>query len=50
MPGFSFGLVSQLMKNRFQFRFLFRLRTDSVSGFQFWFMFDPRKLFYFEYR
>ena len=45
MSGFSFGFVSQLLKNRFQFC----LRATSVSGFQFWFKFHPRKLFYFEY-
>ena len=48
MSGFSFGLVSRLLKNRFQFRFQFCLRTASVSGFQFRFKFHPRKLFYFE--
>ena len=42
-------LVSQLLKNRFQSWFQFCLHTASVSGFQFWFKFDPRKLFYFEY-
>ena len=47
MPGFSFGLVSGLLKNRFQFRFHFCLRVASVSGFQF--KFHPRKLFYCEY-
>ena len=47
MPSFSFGLVSRLFKNRFQFQFC--LRTASVSGFQFRFKFHPRKLFYFEY-
>ena len=47
MSGFSFGLVSPLLQNRFQFRFC--LRTASVSGFQFRFKFHPRKLFYFEY-
>ena len=47
--GFSFGLVSQLLKNRFQFRFQFCLRKTSVSGFQFRFKFHPKKLFYFEY-
>ena len=48
MSGFSFGLVSRLLKNRFQFRFFqFCLRTASVSGFQFRFKFHPRKLFYF---
>ena len=45
MSGFSFGLVSRLLKNRFQFC----LRAASVSGFQFRFKFYPRKLFYFEY-
>ena len=49
MPGFSFGLVSRLLKNRFQFRFQFCLRAASVSGFQFRFKFHPRKLFYCEY-
>ena len=48
MAGFSFGLVSRLLKNRFQFRFQFCLRTASVSGFQFRFKFHPKKLFYFE--
>ena len=33
MSGFSFGLVSRLLKNRFQFRFQFCLHTTSVSGF-----------------
>ena len=47
--GFSFGLVSRLSKNRFQFRFQFCLRATSVSGFQFRFRFHPRKLFYCEY-
>ena len=47
MPGFSFGLVSPLLQNRFQFRFQFCLRTASVSGFQFRFKFHPRKLLYF---
>ena len=57
--SFSFGalkprcqvsvLVLRLLKNRFQFRFQFCLRTASVSGFQFRFKFHPRKLFYFEY-
>ena len=37
MSGFSFGLVSRLLKNRFQFC----LRTTSVSGFQFRFKFHP---------
>ena len=49
MAGFSFGVVSRLLKNRFQFRFPFCLRTASASGFQFRFQFYPRKLFYFEY-
>ena len=49
MSGFSFGLVSRLLKNRFQFWFQFCLRTTSVSGFQFRFKFHPRKLFYGEY-
>ena len=49
MSGFSFGLVSRLLKNRFQFRFQFSLRAASVSGFQFRFKFHPRKLFYCEY-
>ena len=49
MSGFSFGLVSRLLKNRFQFRFQFCLRKTSVSGFQFRFKFHPKKLFYFEY-
>ena len=31
MSGFSFGLVSRLLKNRFQFRFQFCLCTASVS-------------------
>ena len=48
MSGFSFGLVSRLLKNRFQFRFQFCLRVASVSGFQFRFKFHPRKLFYYE--
>ena len=47
--GFSFGLVSRLLENRFQFRFQLCLRTASVSGFQFRFKFHPRKLLYFEY-
>ena len=47
MSGFSFGLVSRLLKNRFQFRFQFCLRVASVSGFQF--KFHPRKLFCCEY-
>ena len=41
MSGFSFGLVSRLLKNRFQFRLQFCLRTASVSGFKF----HPKKLF-----
>ena len=49
MSGFSFGLVSRLLKNRFQFRFQFCLRVASVSGFQFRFKFYPRKLFSYEY-
>ena len=49
MSGFSLGLVSRLLKNRFQFRFQFCLRTTSVSGFQFRFKFHSKKLFYFEY-
>ena len=49
MSGLSFGLVSRLLKNRFQFRFQFCLRAASVSGFQFRFKFHPRKLFYCEY-
>ena len=49
MSGFSFGSVSQLLKNRFQFRLQFCLRTVSVSGFQFRFKFHPRKLFYGKY-
>ena len=49
MSGFSFDLVSRLLKNRFQFRFQFCLRAASVSGFQFRFKFHPRKLFYCEY-
>ena len=44
MLGFSFFFL-RLLKNRFQFC----SRTASVSGFQFWFKFRPRKLFYFEY-
>ena len=43
--GFSFGLVSRLLKNKFQFC----LRTTSVSGFQFRLKFHPKKLFYFKY-
>ena len=49
MSGFSFGLVSWLLRNTFQFRFQFSLRTASVSGFQFRFKFHPKKEFYFEY-
>ena len=49
MLGFSFGLVSDLLKNRSQFWFQLCLRTASVSGFQFRFKFHPRKLFYFKY-
>ena len=49
MAGFSFGLVSRLLKNRFQFRFQFCLRAVSVSGFQFRFKFHPRKLCSCEY-
>ena len=49
MSGFSFGLVSRLLKNRFQFRFQFCIRTASVSGFQFRFKIHSRKLSYFEY-
>ena len=49
MSGFSLGLVSWLLKNRFQFRFQFCLRAASVSEFQFRFKFYPRKLFYCEY-
>ena len=49
MSGLSFGLVSQQLKNRFQFRFQFCLRTALVSAFQFQFKFHPRKLFYCEY-
>ena len=44
MSGFSFGSVSRLLKNRFQFC----LSAASVSGFQFRFKFYP-KLFYCEY-
>ena len=44
MSGFNFGLVSRLLKNRYQFC----LRAASVSGFQFRFKFHPRKLFYCE--
>ena len=35
MSGFSFGLVSFLLKNRLQFWFQFCLRTASVFGFSF---------------
>ena len=49
MSGFSFGLVSRLLKNRFQFWFQFRLRAPSVSEFQFRLKFHSRKLFYCEY-
>ena len=49
MSGLSFGLLSRLLKNRFQFRFQFCLRATWVSGFQFRFKFHPRKLFYCEY-
>ena len=49
MSGFSYGLVSRLLNNRFQFRFQFCLSTASAFGFQFRFKFHPRKLFYFEY-
>ena len=45
MSGFSFSLVSRLLRNRFQFC----LRAASVSGFQFRLKFHPRKLFYCEY-
>ena len=45
MSDFSFGLVSRLLRNRFQFC----LRTTLVSGFQFRFKFHPKKEFYFEY-
>ena len=44
MSGFSLGLVSRLLTNRF--RFPYCLRAASVSGFQF--KFHPRKLFYCE--
>ena len=43
MSGFSFGLVSRLLKNRLQFC----LRAASVFGFRF--KFHPRKLFHYEY-
>ena len=49
ISGFSFGLVSRLLKNRFQFRFQFCIRATSVSGFQFRFKFHPKNLFYCEY-
>ena len=49
MSGFSFGLVSRLLKNWSQFRFQFCLRVASVSGFHFRFKFHPKKLFYCEY-
>ena len=45
MSGFSFNLISRLLKNRFQFRFQFCLRAASVSGFQFRFKFHPRNYF-----
>ena len=45
MSGFSFGLVSRLLKNQFRFCY----RAASVSGFQFRFKFHPRKLFYCVY-
>ena len=48
MPGFRFGLISRMLRNRFQFRFQFCLRTASVFGFQFRFQFHPRNLFCFE--
>ena len=43
MSGFSFGLISRLLRNRFQFQFC--LRITSVSGFQFRFKFHPKKNF-----
>ena len=49
MSGFSVGLVSRLLRNRFQFRFQFCLSAASVSGFKFRFKFHPRKQFYCEY-
>ena len=49
MSGFSSGLVSRLLKNRFQFRFQFWLCATSVSRFKFRCKFYPRKLFSFEY-
>ena len=39
MSGFSFDLVSRLLKNRLQFLFQFGLRTAPVRGFQFRFKF-----------
>ena len=45
MSGFSSGLVSRLLKNRFQFRFQFCLRTTSVSEFQFRFKFHSKNYF-----
>ena len=45
MSGFSFGLVSRLLRNRFQFRFQFCLRAASVSGFQFRFKFYQENYF-----
>ena len=50
MSGLSFGLVSRLLKNRFQSLFQLCLRTALVSGFQFWFKFHPKKLFFCEYK
>ena len=47
MSGFSFGLVSRLLKNGFQYPCQFCLRAASVPGFQF--RFHSRKLFYCEY-
>ena len=49
MSGFSFGLVSRLLKNQFQFRFQFCLCTASVSEFQFRFKSHPRKSLYCDY-
>ena len=49
ISGLRFGLVSRLLKNRFQFRFQFCLHVASVPGFQFRFKFHQRKLFYCEY-
>ena len=46
MSDFSFGLVSRLLKNRFQFC----LRAASVSGFQFRFKFHPKKLSFMYHR